>query len=444
MIFARSLPPTLCAFGFLLAASCSSSSAIERSREFARLADYQHAYEVLDSARSEYIQQGDTVPERLAQEHEKMRRRALLDRARSRIFGEDEDGALRDLDRLAVVDPNYPELDTLRNMALRKKAKRIVRRSDELLRAENFADAMKGYLESQRLVPGFKLADKGIALVEQRLARMGARAQKQFLQAVRKVPEFRHIEVAWHANSVIRHSPDPTDEQREEAQRLQQRARHESALDMMRRGEACERADKFGAALVHFREAKSVDEELEGIDESIKRMEAELVALGLLEKAQLLIRSEEFDAADEVLKEALEVSTLSRGMISEVMIQTRKRRGDQAYRMARDLEVMGRKDEALAAFRALMEKWPAGVEDEKARAASLEVDVEGAKEEWRLAEEAEAAGKLEEALDHFVNAERFFASWRDGEVQIERLKKAIAAAQTASEAEAGAAGGGSN
>ena len=50
----------------------------------------------------------------------------------------------------------------------------------------------------------------------------------------------------------------------------------------------------------------------------------------------------------------------------------------------------------------------------------------GGAEESTLAVDAEAAGQLEKAIDHYGNAERFYEQWRDGEAQIERLKKAIA------------------
>ena len=56
----------------------------------------------------------------------------------------------------------------------------------------------------------------------------------------------------------------------------------------------------------------------------------------------------------------------------------------------------------------------------------MKIDIEGARTEWQAAVDAEAAGDLEAALDHYVNAESYYELWRDGEQQIERLKKAIA------------------
>jgi tetratricopeptide (TPR) repeat protein len=243
---------------------------------------------------------------------------------------------------------------------------------------------------------------------------------------VRKYPEFRHIEVSWHAEAVLRNTPDPADERRVNAQRLRDDARSERARAKVAEAVACERLDKFGAALVLYRQARKLDAELDGVQQSIERMNSELAALGLIESAQLIMRNGEFTEARELLELAFEKSELSRGAISELMIQNRKLQAAAEYRAARDFEVMGKKSEALAAFEALAEQWPDGFEDEAARIDALRVDIQGAQEEWQAALDAEAAGDLEKALDHFVNAERFYEQWRDGEAQIERLRAAIA------------------
>ena len=226
---------------------------------------------------------------------------------------------------------------------------------------------------------------------------------------------------------MLRNTPDPEDERRVNAERLRDDARTERARAKFAEAEACERIDKFGAALVLYRQARKLDPAVEGVDAAIDRMNAELAALGLIESAQLIMRNGEFTEAKELLELAFEMSKLSRGAISELMIQNRRLQADAEYRAARDFEVMGKKAEALSAFEALAAKWPDGFEDEAGRIDALRVDIQGAQEEWQAALDAEAAGELEEAIDHFGNAERFYELWRDGEAQIERLRALIAA-----------------
>jgi len=438
MYFVRPFPTALSLLGFLLLAGCATSSVIEQSRAFERRGDWQHAFEVLDE---EYVRQMESggVSAALEREHDRIKLEALRDRAQTLIFREREDDALRLLDRLVKMSPEFKprEIQRLRDHAHHKQAKALVHRGDTLLSQREFQEAMKMYLESQRIVPGFGTADDGIKRVKDELARMDAVAQAQFLQAVRKYPEFRHIEVAWHAESVLRHTPDPEDERRDNAKRLRDEARIERARAKFDAAKACELKDKFGAALVLYRQAQKLDAELPNVQEAIDKMTSELAALGLIESAQLVMRNGDFTKAKEMLDEAFAQSTLSRGAISELMIQNRKLEGEAEFRAARDFEVMGKKAEALAAFEALAKKWPDGFEDEAARIDALRIDIEGAETEWQAAVDAEAAGDLEKALDHFINAESYYEQWRDGEVHIERLKKAIAE-------KAGATGGEGN
>ena len=436
MIFVRSIPTALSVIGLLLLTGCSTSSVIERSEKLASLGDYRHAYEEVSIEFNRQLLEGEVDPA-LAEQHAKLRLEYLRDRAQALIFAEREDDALDVLDKLHALDPDYPGTPPLRLAATEKKAKRIVQLANEMLNRKDFTGAMENYLRAQKLVPGFKLAQEGIDGVAVVLARMSARAQQQMLQAWRKYPDFRHIEVAWHAASVIHNTPDPTDEQRNSAERLAKNAKRESALLKLKEAQDCERDNQFGAALMLYRSALQLDPELLAASEAIGKMKKELMALGLLEQAQIAMRNDEFETADELLQEAHEVSTLSRAEINDLMMQSRKMHGKKDYQAARDLEVMGKKAEALAAYMALAKNWPKGLEDEEARIVGLTIDVQSAKTEWAAAEQAEAEGKLEEALDHFVTAERFYAEWRNGEEHIARLRKVIA------EKAAAAEGGGS-
>ena len=422
--------------GLVAFAGCVANSVIDQSYDYARLGDYRHAFEVLDHEYQRQLAAGE-VDERLARARDRMEREFLRDRAQQHIFQEREDQALRDLDRLEALEPGHPALAPLREAALLKKAKRIVAYADELLQEKDLTGAMSAYLESQRFVPGFELAEEGMAKVRAEVERMNARAQQQFLQAVRKVPEFRHIEVAWHAAAVIKNTTDPEDARLQSALAMEANAQSESARRTFERGRECENENRFGAALVLYKAARDLDPKVEGVDEAIARMNKELKALGMLEKAQIEMRNGRFKEAQEMLSNAFAISSLSRADISDLMIQARQMQGQKEYREARDLEVMGKKAEALAAFEALAEKWPDGLEDEQQRIVSLRVDIEGARTEWEAAEKAEAEGRLEEALDHYINAERYYAEWRDGEAEIARLRRLIAEQKAAE----GAGGG---
>ncbi len=442
MILLRSFPTVLSVLGLLILGGCITNSALEASRKFASVGDYKHAFEELDSERTRQLEAGG-VDEVLETAYQSIRLEYLRDRAQQRIFTEREDMALDDLDLIAATDPDYPGLKRLRCMAFTKKANRIVDLANEKLSQKDFLAAMKGYIASQVLVAGFEPANDGIRKVRDEMARLSARAQQQFLQAVRKVPDFRHIEVAWHAAAVIHLTPDESDERRVEAAELRTAARKESAQATFARAKACEDGNQFGAARVLYLEARRLHPTIEGVEAAVDKMDQELKALGMLERAQVQMRNERFDEADQLLADAHKLSAYSRGAISELMMASRRLRGKMQYRHALDFEVMGKKIEALAAFKALAKAWPAGLEDEAARVDGLQIDVDSAKTEWQAAEKAEADGDLVKALDHYLTAERFYSEWRDGEVHIARLRKAIAA-QAVEEASGGTppAGGG--
>ena len=425
----------------MLLASCSTTSFSEQISRAERRGNWERAYALIHKEYQQLRDDGQEVPEPLAQEHERLRREYMRDRAQSLIFRERQDEAVKLLDELESLDPGFRDLEELRYHAELKQAEALAVAGDRLLSEREYQLAMEKYLESHSISEDCGLATAGMERVKEELARMDEVAQRQFLQAVRKYPEFRHVEVAWHAEAVIRNSPDMESERRVSAQRLRTEARAERARATFEQAEACAKIDKFGAALVLYRQVLEFDPEFEGAAAAIEQMDSELEALGLIESAQLVMRNGDFVKARALLDQAFEKSELSRGAISELMIESRRLEGQAEYRAARDFEVMGKKAEALSAFEALSAKWSEGFEDEAARADALRVDIEGAQSEWQDAVDAEAAGDLEKALDHFINSARFYEKWRDAPAQIKRLKEALAEKPGEAESVVGSEGG---
>lgn len=409
--------PTL--LGLLLLSACGTNSAIERSQAFARVGDHERAFKVLDEVVTADRQAGEAPNQELQAAHRSAEERFLLERARGHIFAEKEDAALADLARLERLAPGYPGAATLRERATYKKAVDAVQQGDERLLGADLEGALKCYLAAEALLPGYKPAIEGSEKVRMAMADLSKRAQSQFLEAVRKLPEFRYIEVRWHAEIALANEPD-----RKDAEQLQEKAQRQIALETEERGRTCLEANQYGAALIEFRAARKIDPTLPGIDERIAGVEKEIETQILMEKAQVAMRSGHFDVAREDLAKAFEMSTMARGDISELMIQTRKLEGKARYQAARDLEILGRKSEALAAYEALAKEWPEGLEDEAARIDGLRIDIGSATDEWNAAEAAEKAGDLPGALLHYETALRFYPGWKDGAERVEKLKQA--------------------
>lgn len=408
-------------FPFLLLAACATRTALESSREFTRLGDTYNAFYVLDRERESQTAGGGEVSEELAEAHHTALLEFLRGRARDRIFQEQEDKALADLAELETLAPGYPGLGELKAMALRKKALQNVRRGDDRLLRKEYAEAMTAYLEAERVWPGLEESADGIIKVRDAMTTLTVRAQLEFLEAVRKLPEFRFVEVQWHAGNVLHSAPE-----REDAKEIRAKAKRENADRVFARGREFERTQKFGAALVEYRMAQRTDPTLPEVEASILRMENEMKAAVLVDKAQKDMRAHRFEAARKGLGEAFELSVLTRNEIGKLQIETRRLEGHARYQQARDLEILGKKGDALAAFEALEKDWPEGLSDEKVRIDALRVDLDGAAKEWAAAEAAEAAKDLPKALEHYVATEAFYPGWKDVKARIQRLRDEIA------------------
>lgn len=405
---------------------CASSSPLEESRAYSAVGQHFRAFHLVDAERERALARPGPVSRELETAWDEARRAFLLDRARRYIFLEYEEEALVDLAALEAVEPDHPEIPVLRERATYKLALRAAERGQELLRNRLLTEAMAAFLEAETILPTLPEAHAGQQLVRAQVERLTYRAQMQFLEAVRKLPQFRYAEVRWHSSNAIVNDPD-----RQDAEVLRERAQRELAIASKERGDDNRQQGNYGAALIEYQSARKRDPELAGIDDLIAEMERELAALKLAETAQMRMRQLRFDEARDLLDEAFAMSVQLRADITELMIQNRRLEGERDYTAARDFEIQGKKREALEAFVLLSAKWPDGLEDEKARIEVLQSDIESARKEWELAEAAEAAGDLAKALEHYEASNEFYERMADAKARIARLKKQIADAEKA-------------
>lgn len=407
--------------GLFLLSACGTHSAIEISRHHTDVGDYQRAYEVLDEAVVEERRGGGTPDEDLETAHRMARIDFLRYQARQNIFEEREDAALSDLALLRQMVPGDPEAEALHDRAVRKKALRLVQKGDESILRKDLHGAMAAYLAALKVMPSLPQALEGSDRVKEALSRLSDRAQAQFLEAVRKMPEFRYVEVRWHADIAVTNDP-----QRDDAQGLARRAQRELAVRALERGRDCLAKDQFGAAMLEFRTARKLDPSLPGIDDEVAQAEREVEVTSLVERAQRSMRIGQFDVAREQLGKALGLTTMAKTAVTELMVQAKRLEGEAHYQAARDLEVLGKKTEALAAFEELAKAWPDGLLDEKGRIEALRIDTQGAATEWAAAEAAEAANDPVKALLHYEAAMQFYPGWKDGPDRVKRLRQTVA------------------
>jgi tetratricopeptide (TPR) repeat protein len=208
---------------------------------------------------------------------------------------------------------------------------------------------------------------------------------------------------------------------------LRERSQREIARRTLERAKERQAQSQFGAALSEYRAARALDPSLDGVDVAIEHMQKELAAAALIDEARMDIRCDRFDQARKRLASAFELSILARADIAELIQMTARREGERAYQLARDLEIQGKKAEALAAYESLGKDWPNGLLDELVRIEGLRGDIANATSEWTAAEAAEAGGDVAAAIEHYAASERYYPGWKDGKARIERLRAKLPA-----------------
>lgn len=402
---------------FLVVACSGSSSAVQRSRELAGDGNYYLALMALEDAGG--AASGD--PE-VVEAWREARLDYLVHESQRLIFLDREEDALELLAEAAETHPDNKVVAGLAVLARNKLAQRATALGDRAMAFGEPTDALKYYQEATAWVPDHKPALEGIERVRTTFAAMHQKAQEHFLEAIRRFPELRWVEVDWHASAALEKDPS-----REDAKDLRTRAARQIAQRTLDRAKQAEEEGYYGAALMEYRSARKLDPSIESIDERIAHMEKEVQAGGLLAQAMMHSANKRFDKARTMLEEAFALTILEKAVVNDALLQNRKREAEVAYQLARDLELQGRKADALIGYEALDKAWPDGLLDVKARCASVRSEIAEAEKAWAAGEAAEAARDNKAALEAYQSVELFYPGYKDVRDRIQRLKAAMQA-----------------
>lgn len=404
----------------LLVACSGSSSALQRSRELAIDGNYYLALAALEDAGG--ATSGD--PELFAAWRE-ARLDYLVHESQRLVFLDREEDALELLAEASETHPDNQVVSALVVSARGKLAQRATALGNRSMAFGEPMEALKLYQEATAWVPDHKPALEGIERVRATFAAMHLEAQQHFLEAVRRFPELRWVEVDWHASAALEKDPS-----REDAKDLRTRAARQLAQKTLDRARLAEEEGYYGAALMEYRSARKLDPSLEAIDDRIAHMEKEVQAGGLLAQAMMHSANNRFDKARAMLEEAFVLTVLEKAVVNDALLQNRRREAEVAYQQARDLELQGRKAEALAGYEALEKAWPDGLLDVKARCASVRSEIAEAEKAWAAGEAAEAAKDMKAALEAYQGVELFYPGYKDVRDRIQRIKAAMQAPAT--------------
>lgn len=147
----------------------------------------------------------------------------------------------------------------------------------------------------------------------------------------------------------------------------------------------------------------------------------EVEALRLAGRGELEVLRGDHAAARDLLERAFDMSTFERDTINEKLILVQEREVERRYRDAKDLELQGRYEDALADYRVIDEAMP-GYLDVRARINQLEEGLAEAERSYRAGVEAEERGEIDAAIEAFADTILFLPGYKDARERLARLR----------------------
>ena len=405
--------------------SCSGTSQILVQSEFlASQGNHYQAYWLIVNASENYPED----PE-LQGVFWDRRRDYLLEEARAQLYNEREGEAIELFEKVLVIEPaNQVAKDWIKR-ALVKLAEREVRHGDILTHEGRLQESLEHFNKALRYVPDYPPAVAGLKNVIDRNRKRGDRAVEQYQLGSRARGEYppSYNRSAYHSRIALEMDKSLT-----RAELLKESSIRRIAEDRVKAAEKAEEDGFHAAALADYKAVQSMLPDYEDIDVRVARLEKEVDARKKCRDAEMILRKNEFDRADELLGEAfdLAVSGDVKAIVSGVMQSSRLRRYKEALLRARDLELDWHLEKSLAGYKAIEEVFkkdypPAdqeGFEGVRVRIREIESTIAEATDAYKQGEAAEKAGKIKEAIDHFGEASAVYPGFKDLKARVAKLR----------------------
>ncbi|MCA8942173.1 MAG: hypothetical protein KDB80_06390 [Planctomycetes bacterium] len=396
----------------LLAACSSSADLVVQSKEQFRKGNFYQAFYALQSARAAGYRS-----EELDRLYQPYRQAFLLKRAQRRVFDNEDALALQDLAQVLAVDPDNPIAVLWTRKAKEKLARRSTDRGDRAVANGDLEVGLLAYHEALEFVPGYPDAQDGISGVVATWQKRRDKAESRYLEGVRALAEDLFAQTEYHM--LIALDADPEHEaakrsKREAVERLHE-IRFEKAVQAIESGH-------YNAALHDLEQVKRESPDYPGLDARIAEAEREIEAETLATKGERALFRGEYEKARESIDAAFELSRRERPRYNDLLLMTRDREYGDKYVVAKDAELQGRLEDAVARYRKIEEEY-SGFLDVAARISDLQASIDLATEAYDAGAKAEEEGNLDQAIEKFADAALLYPKFRDVKARLEGLRQ---------------------
>jgi tetratricopeptide (TPR) repeat protein len=408
--------------------SCSGTSQVLEQSEFlASQGNHYQAYWLIVNASEDYPE--DPELQRVFWDR---RRDYLLEEARGLLYNEREHDAIAMFEKVLVIEPtNHVAQDWIKR-ALLKLAVREVRHGDVLTHEGQLQESLEHFNKALLYVPEYPPAVVGVKNVKDRNRKKGDRAIEQYQLGSRARGEYppSYNRSAYHSAIALEMDKTLT-----RAEVLKKSSIRRIAEDRVKAAEKAEEDGFHAAALTEYKAVKSILPDYEDIDVRLARLEKEVDARKKCRDAEMILRKNDFDRADELLGEAfdLAVSGDVKAIVSGVMQNSKTRRYKEAFLRARDLELDWHLEKSLLGYKAVEEAFKKdyqptdeeGFEGVRVRIREVESMIAEATDAYKQGEAAEKAGKIKEAIDYFGEASAVYPGFKDLKARVAKLREQL-------------------
>jgi tetratricopeptide (TPR) repeat protein len=384
-----------------LAACAARRAAREADAAFAR-SDYETAWRLYAERLAE-----DPEDEALRARMLAARRAALLDRGRDLVIARRPEGAIPLFEKLLEENPGDALAARWLGKAQRELVGRLVAEGRLAVSEERFEEARSAFESALAVLPEDEEARKEMGDLDAVLARRSEKATEAYAQGMHALGADRLFEARGGFSNTLRLAPDHARAKIREAE-----VSHRIVEDRIRKARALAAAGRYAAAKREAELAAALIPDSPQASDLKGTFAIETEVQDLLRRAdQRMIRGD-LDGARTLLEEARERTTQEGERIEGLLRDLAERSLERMYLAALDLEADRRFEEAVAAYRRLLEETP-HYSDATARLDQLSDLLEHLDALYARAVEADRSGDGAGALRLYDEITALYPEYRD-------------------------------